>query len=217
MRALPVRRIATTFLCTALLLGTAGPVHAASHDDPARDAARDAGQGAARIAPQAPVPGADALLAQTKQLAGLGGVLTPATDLLTAVLKAPDGKVPAPDLAKLTDAVKKGLDAAKAPAPKGPELPGTAADTPKLPLGGAPEAKSAPLGAKAPLDVKADAAAALQKAVDALVKAVTAGDPKAIAKEVPAVITGLVNFAVATLLGGGLPKPNLPGLPKLPA
>lgn len=209
MRALPVRRIATPVLCSALLLGTAGPVYAASHDDTAREAVRSA--------PRAPVPGADALLAQVKSLGDIAGVLKPVTDLLNDVLKADGGKLPAADLAKHTEAIKSALDAAKAAAPKGAELPPAAQlpsttllpSTAQLPTGGAQ-------AAKAPMDVKADALAALQKAVDALIKAVTAGDPAAIAKELPNVVTGLVNFAAATLLGGGLPAPNLPGLPALP-
>ncbi|GHC75907.1 hypothetical protein [Streptomyces flavofungini] len=203
MRALPVRRIATSFLCTALLLGTAGPVYAATHDDTAREAAR--------TAPQVPVPGADALLGQVKSLGDIGGVIKPVTDLLQAVLKADNGAVPAADLATLTSAVTTALDAAKAAAPKGAALPETPQlpAAPQLPLGGAP-------AAQAPMDLKGDALAALQKSVEALVKAVTSADVAAIAKEVPAVLTGLVNFAVATLLGGGLPVPNLPGLPALP-
>ncbi|MFE5138229.1 hypothetical protein ACFRDV_11180 [Streptomyces fagopyri] len=32
-----------------------------------------------------------------------------------------------------------------------------------------------------------------------------------------AVVTGLVNFVVAVVLGGGPPAPNLPGLPALPS
>ncbi|EPH40397.1 hypothetical protein ABT390_11910 [Streptomyces aurantiacus] len=209
MRALPVRRIATSVLCSALLIGTAGPVYAVAKDDTARKAAQSA--------PQAPVPGADALLAQVKSLGDIAGVLKPVTDLLNDVLKAPDGKLPAADLTKHTDAIKSALDAAKAAAPKGAEVPG-ASQLPGTSL--LPAAAQLPTGtaraAQAPMDLKGDALAALQKAVDSLVKAVTAGDPAAVAKEVPAVLTGLVNFATAALLGGGLPAPNLPGLPKLP-
>lgn len=203
MRALPVRRIATTFLCTALLLGTAGPVYAATHDDTAREAAA--------AAPQAPVPGADALLAQVKTLGDIGGVLKPVTDLLDAALKADNGQLPAADATKLGDAVKTAIAAVTAAAPKGAELPATPQlpAAPQLPLGGAP-------AAQAPMDLKGDALAALQKAVDTLLKAVTAGDPTAVLPAATAVVTGLVNVVVATVLGGGLPVPNLPGLPALP-
>ncbi|MER5404540.1 hypothetical protein [Streptomyces sp. NPDC002769] len=56
----------------------------------------------------------------------------------------------------------------------------------------------------------------MQKAVDALVEAVTSGDATQVVPAATAVVTGLVNFAVAVVLGGGLPAPNLPGLPTLP-
>ncbi|MFH8794005.1 hypothetical protein [Streptomyces sp. NPDC017941] len=219
MRALPVRRIATPFLCTVLLLGTAGPVHAVSLDDPARDPAQSV--------PRAPLPGAEALLAQTKQLADLASVLKPVTDLLDAVLKAPDGKLPAADLNKHVEAIKKALEAVEAPAPKGTgltdseaqapegtEAPGTEAQAPEGTQ--VPDTKAPPLDAKAPLDIKADAVTALRKAIDDLVKAVNEGDPKAISRAAPAVVTGLVNLVAATLIGGKLPAPNLPGLPPMP-
>ena len=70
--------------------------------------------------------------------------------------------------------------------------------------------------AEIPLDLKADALNALQNAVDTLVKAVTCGDVAGVAAAAPAVVTGLVNVVVATVLGGGLPAANLPGLPRLP-
>ncbi|MFH8991878.1 hypothetical protein [Streptomyces sp. NPDC017940] len=199
MRALPVRRIATPFLCTVLLLGTAGPVHAVSLDDPARDPAQSV--------PRAPLPGAEALLAQTKQLADLASVLKPVTDLLDAVLKAPDGKLPAADLNKHVEAIKKALETVEAPAPKGTGLTDSEAQ--------APEGTQVP-DTKAPLDIKADAVTALRKAIDDLVKAVNGGDPKAISRAAPAVVTGLVNLVAATLIGGKLPAPNLPGLPPMP-
>ncbi|MCX5056964.1 MULTISPECIES: hypothetical protein [unclassified Streptomyces] len=68
----------------------------------------------------------------------------------------------------------------------------------------------------APKDLKADALAALQKAVDALLAAVTSGDVGQVVPAVTGVLTALVNFLAATLLGGGLPAANLPGLPTLP-
>ncbi|MFJ6568862.1 hypothetical protein ACIQNU_15690 [Streptomyces sp. NPDC091292] len=189
MRALPARRLATTALCAALLAGVAGPAFAA---DGASAPAAQAAQGV-------PVAGADALLAQTKTLKDAGGVLTPVTDLLNTVLKADNGHVPAADAAKLAADAKAAIDAAKATAP----------------APGAPHADGA--REKAPMDVKADALAALQSAVDALVKAATAGDVAGVAAKVPVVVTGLVNFLAATLVGGGLPAANLPGLPALPS
>ncbi len=97
MRALPVRRLATTTLCAALLLGTAGPALASVGDAPSDPA---------RTASRAPAPDAKALLGQAQQLGGLGWVLTPVTDLLTAVLKAPESKLSPEDAKKHVDAVK---------------------------------------------------------------------------------------------------------------
>ncbi|MEW2525497.1 hypothetical protein [Streptomyces sp. NPDC047071] len=218
MRALPARRIATTTLCAALLLGTAGPAIAMQAE--ARQEA---------TAVKAPVPGADALLGQVTALGDLGSVLSPVTDLLEAALKADNGQLPAPDAAKLGDAVKEAIakitagapvappaalpavpQAPAAPAvPPAPAVPQLPAALPKLPLGG-------PQAAQVPLDVKDDALKALQTAVDTLLKAVTSGDPTQVVPAVTGVVTGLVNVVVATVLSGGLPIPNLPGLPALP-
>ncbi|MEW1926753.1 hypothetical protein [Streptomyces sp. NPDC088360] len=205
MRALPVRRIATTVLCASLLIGTAGPVIAAESDSPPNNA-----QEAAR----APVAGADALLAQAKTLGDAGGVLTPVTDLLTAVLKADKGQLPAAEAAKLAEPVKAAITKASAAAPKAPEAPAlpqtsTLPEAPALP-------KAMPDDARAAADPKADALKALQTAVDTLLKAATGGDVAAVASAVPTVLTGLVNVVAATLLGGGLPAPDLAGLPALP-
>ncbi|WP_030683985.1 hypothetical protein [Streptomyces sp. NRRL B-1347] len=224
MRALPARRIATTTLCAALLLGTAGPAIAMQAESRQEVTAAEV-----------PLPGADALLGQVTALGDLGGVLTPVTDLLTAALKADNGQLPAADAAKLADAVKAAIakitngvpavppaalpavpEAPAAPAvppaaavPPAPAVPPLPVALPKLPLGG-------PQAAQAPLDLKDDALKALQTAVDALLKAVTSGDPTQVVPAVTGVLTSLVGVVVATVLGGGLPVPNLPGLPALP-
>ncbi|MFI1482905.1 hypothetical protein [Streptomyces sp. NPDC020747] len=289
MRALPARRIAAPALCATLLLGIAGPAAVAADHDSTRDARS--------IAAQAPVPGADALLAQVKSLGDVGGVLTPVTDLLNAVLKADNGQLPAADAAKLADAVKAAIAKASAAAPAAgaltppvkaereqavptapptptapakpavpttpavpsapakpaapdaatsPVLPSTPATpttpakpaapatpvtpvTPVAPPAALPEVPKLPAApalpvpngaeravAEVPLDLKADALKALQAAADSLVKAATSGDVAGVAAAALAVVTGLVNVVVATVLGGGLPVPNLPGLPKLP-
>lgn len=215
MRALPVRRIATSVLCASLLLGAAGPVIAAESDSP---------HGSVQEAARAPVPGADKLLAQATTLGDAGGVLTPVTDLLTTVLKADKGQLPAAEATKHADAAKAAITKASAAAPKSPALPETPAapDTAALPQTPAlPEAPALPKALsddddKAAADPKADALKALQTAVDGLVKAATGGDATAVATAVPTVLTGLVNLVAATLLGGGLPAPDLAGLPALP-
>ncbi|QES42885.1 hypothetical protein DEJ49_19500 [Streptomyces venezuelae] len=202
MRALPVRRLATTTLCAALLLGTAGPA-LASVGDASRDQARTAPR-----APAAPDP-----LAQVQQLINIEGVLKAVSELLTAVLKAPGNKLSPEDVKKHTEALKKALEAAAKPPAKGATeaVPKTATEAvPKTVTGVAARAD------KAPLDPKADAVAALQKAVDALLKAATAGDIKAVAAQVPTILTGVVNFLVASITGGGLPAPALPETPALP-
>ncbi|MCZ4515676.1 hypothetical protein O3Q52_47740, partial [Streptomyces sp. ActVer] len=96
--------------------------------------------------------------------------------------------------------------------------PAALPEVPKLPAAPAlPMPKDAERAvAEAPLDLKADALKALQAAVDSLVKAATSGDVAGVAAAALAVVTGLVNVVVATVLGGGLPAANLPGLPKLP-
>ncbi|MEU0641865.1 hypothetical protein [Streptomyces umbrinus] len=292
MRALPARRIAAPALCATLLLGIAGPAAVAADHDSTRDARS--------IAAKAPVPGADALLAQVKSLGDVGGVLTPVTDLLNAVLKADNGQLPAADAAKLADAVKAAIAKASAAAPAAgaltppvkaerdqavptapptptapakpaaptapavpsvpakpavPAVPDTATSpvvpstpatpttpakpaapatpvtpvTPVAPPAALPEVPKLPAApalpmpsgaeravAEVPLDLKADALKALQAAVDSLVKAATSGDVAGVAAAALAVVTGLVNVVVATVLGGGLPAANLPGLPKLP-
>ncbi|MEV1025526.1 hypothetical protein [Streptomyces sp. NPDC050264] len=191
MPAQPVRRLATSVLCASLLIGAASPAFAAdSGDGPVGPTGTSA----------APVPGAAALLAQAKVLHDAGGVLTPVSDLITAVLKA-NGKLDPKDAKKLADPIKTAIDTAKKTA---------ATPVPKTAGGAVPD------DAKAPLDVRTDALAVLQSAVDALVKAATSGDAGAVATQVPAVVTGLVNVLAATLLGSGLPAPSLSGLPALP-
>ncbi|MGW0626712.1 hypothetical protein [Streptomyces sp. NPDC002758] len=57
----------------------------------------------------APVPGADALLAQIKSLGNLGDVATPVTGLLNTVLKADNGRLSTTEATKLIDAVKQAI------------------------------------------------------------------------------------------------------------
>ncbi|MER7686719.1 hypothetical protein [Streptomyces sp. NPDC097610] len=229
MRALPARRLASSVLCASLLLGISGPVALAADSDSARGHTHAA----------APVPGADALLAQVKSLGAIAGVLAPVTDLLDAALKADNGQLSADQAAKLAQAVKDAIAKASAAAPPAtttpalPTLPTTLPAVPTLPsvkksaeahddsaVAGdqdnkAPRDKSS--RAPAARDLAGDALTALQKAVDALVAAATSGDATKVVPAATAVLTSLVNFVVAVVLGGGLPAANLPGLPPLPA
>ena len=86
---------------------------------PSSESARHSVHAASR----APVPGADALLAQVKGLGDLGGVLAPVTDLLNAVLKADNGQLSAEEATKLGDAVKDAIAKATAAAPAVPAAP----------------------------------------------------------------------------------------------
>ncbi|MGC0403236.1 hypothetical protein RKD27_005880 [Streptomyces sp. SAI-126] len=241
MRGLPVRRIAASALCGALLVGLAGPAAVAAETESARERVH--------AASAAPVPGADALLAQVQGLGNLGAVLTPVTDLLNAVLKADDGQLSPEEATKLGDAVKSALSKITAAAPAAPatpavpavppvtpalpqvptsSLPTSSLPTAALPTGTLPTLPSLARGgddskalsassAKLPADLVADAYAALSKAVDTLLEAVTSGDVAKVVPAVTGVLTGLVNVLAATLLSGKLPLPNLPGLPALPA
>ncbi|MFR9800099.1 hypothetical protein ACL02U_30030 [Streptomyces sp. MS06] len=229
MRGLPLRRIATSALSTALVLGIAAPAAFAA------DAAHHTTGSAAR----APLPDAAPLLGQTKALGEVGGVLTPVTALLDAALKADDGQLPADQAGTLGDAAEKAVAELAAAAPAAPPDT-TTATTPTLPgvpatdtLPNAPTVPAAPTlpdpgtlsggdakartGPRAPLaDVKDDAVAALHNAVASLLAAATSGDAGQVVPAATAVVTGLVNLVTATLLSGGLPAPELPGLPPLP-
>ncbi|MFG2998205.1 hypothetical protein [Streptomyces sp. NPDC048340] len=116
-------------LCVTLL--AASPGLAQSAHAPGKPPVAAAGQ---------VIPGTEALLAQVQSLGAVGGLLKPVTDLLAAVLKSPDGKIPEADLAALKEKIdaalaelKKSLPAAPAlPVPVPPvELP---VDPPKLPV-----------------------------------------------------------------------------------
>ncbi|MFD6824921.1 MULTISPECIES: hypothetical protein [unclassified Streptomyces] len=210
MRALPARRIATSALCATLLIGIAAPASMAADSDLPRGHSHAA----------APVPGADALLAQTKTLGDISGVLAPVTALVDAALKADNGQLPADQATKLGQAAKDAIAKVAAAAPVAP--PAAVPAVPAVPPVALPAVPPVSKNAERPralaaADVKADALTALQTAVDSLVKAVTSGDAASVVPAATAVVTGLVNFVVATVLGGGLPAPNLPGLPALPA
>ncbi|MFE6283381.1 hypothetical protein [Streptomyces sp. NPDC057877] len=210
MRGLPIRRLASTAFCAALVLGVAGPSAMADDDDPARERGTTASR--------APVPGADTLLDQSTTLAGLGTVLTPVSELLGAVAKADDGQLSADDAEELGEAVKEAIT----------EVNGTSSVTPSaqtLPADVAPQTPSMPLldldlglgldllgldDDKAPApDLKADTLGALQVAVDDLLAATTSGSATKVEPAARSVVTGAVNLMAATQLSGGLPQPTV--------
>ncbi|CAL9449012.1 hypothetical protein [Streptomyces sp. enrichment culture] len=221
MRGLPVRRLASAALCATLVLAVAGPAAAAADSGPAQERVQ--------AESRAPVPGADAVLAQAKSLDGLGGVIDPVTELLQDVLQADNGQLPAAEATEHADAVKEAIAKITAAAPATPATPATPS-TANLPGTTTQPAASAPTSAlpalpaltrsdgRAPAaDLKDDALAALQKAVDALLKEATSGNVGGVLAAATGVVTGLVNLLAATLLSGGLPAPNLAGLPALPS
>ncbi|MFG6300040.1 hypothetical protein [Streptomyces rochei] len=234
---LPARRIATTALTAGLLIGLSGPAVMAADGESVRERTH--------AASRAPLPDAAELQDQVGSLAGLGGVLTPVTDLLSAVLKADDGKLAATDADQFAAAVKDALakaEAADADADDtattpetttpGTTTPGTTTpgtSTPAQPPAvTAPDAETpvtlpAPVAAQgtdetaAASDLAASAYAELQKQIDALIKASTSGTAEQVSPAVKDVVTGVVNVVAATLVGGELPAADLAGLPALPA
>ncbi|MET9676891.1 hypothetical protein ABZY68_27925 [Streptomyces sp. NPDC006482] len=191
---------------------------------------------------QLPAADADALKAkiaaaveQAKGTAPAPLPETPAPDLPAPDLPAPD--LPAPDL-PAPDLPAPELPAPDLPAPDlpAPDLPAPELPAPDLPVTppavetpvGLPVkppvtlpvmagAKAADTGRAAPADIVDDALATVEKAVAGLLAAVTSGDAGGVVPQVTATLTSLVNLAVATVLGSGLPAPDLAGLPALPA
>ena len=246
MRGLSVRRIASSALCGALLLGLAGPAAVAAETRSARESVRSASG--------APVPGADGLLAQVQSLGDLGAVLTPVTDLLNAVLKADDGQLSTEEATRLGDAVKAAIDKVGAAAPAAPAVPAVpeapavpsapavpavpaVPATPALPqtptsslptgsLSAVPAAPALPSLAKSGDDSKAGASAKLPAdlvadALAGLRKAVdtllAAATSGDVTQVVPAV-TGVLTALVNVLAATLLSgKLPLPDLPGLPA
>ncbi|MBZ9637957.1 hypothetical protein [Streptomyces sp. PSKA30] len=99
MRALPARRIATSALCAALLVGITGPAALAA--DSTREHSRV-------LSPEVRPSGADALIAQVR--AYNRGELAPVADLLRAALEADNGQLSAAEARKLGAAAKRALD-----------------------------------------------------------------------------------------------------------
>lgn len=203
MRALSVRRIATSAICATFLLGVTAPTAMAA--DTARERTRES----------APASDPAALQSQVKQLATISSVVAPVTELQDAVLKAENSPLSAAELTRLGDAAKAAIAAAAAtpmtPAdPATPSAPGVT--TPTAPL--APVAPADPAtSAQVPADALQDALAALQQAVTDLVAAATSGDITGALAAVTTVSQKLA-AAVLALLGGVIPGlPAIPGLP----
>ncbi|MYS92568.1 MULTISPECIES: hypothetical protein [Streptomyces] len=184
MCALPARRIASSALCAALLVGITGPVAMAA----------DSARGHAHVAPDARLPGADARLAQIDRLNW--GELTPVADLLHAVLRS-DGRLPASEARKLGAEAKAALTEAAA---KGERTSMTSTvvllPAPALPalVPGAPDRRAA--------DPVTDLLDLVLGAVDSLLQAITSG-VGGILPSVDDLLNG-VDDLLAGLIGGNL-------------
>ncbi|WP_338494125.1 hypothetical protein [Streptomyces sp. SJL17-4] len=187
-----------TELVTAALKADSGQLPAA--DAEALKAKIAAAVDEAKAAAPAPLPDTPATPPSTDL-----PVTPPSTDLPVTP--------PAAELPVTPPAAETPVDLPAKPPVEAPALPVKQPVT--LPV--AADAKAAWAGkAAAPADVVDDALASIEKAVAGLLAAVTSGDAGGVVPQVTATLTSLVNLAVATLLGSGLPAPDLAGLPALP-
>ncbi|MFD6076947.1 hypothetical protein ACFWG5_15335 [Streptomyces hydrogenans] len=241
MRPLASRRLTALAISAALTLGTAGPAVAGElHPSSAADrAARAPLPDAAALLTQtkalADVGGVTTPVTELVTAAlGADGGQVPAADAES--LKA-----------RIQAAVDRARETAPAPVPETPALPEPPVTPPAVEAPVTPPAVEAPVappavetpaglpvkppvtlpvaagaaavkaGKAAPADLVDDALGTVEKAVAGLLAAVTSGDAAGVAPQVTATLTSLVNLAVATVLGSGLPAPDLAGLPALPA
>ncbi|WP_320779158.1 hypothetical protein [Streptomyces sp. CRN 30] len=208
---LPARRIAASALSAGLLLGISAPVAMAA-DDPARESATS----------QAPLANADALRDQAKDLGLIGAVVAPVADLLDAVVGADSGRLSEAQANKYADAVREAIarvDARDtAGTPEAAARPPAATPDGAAPGGTAPATLPARVGADAApgADLTAQAVSGLQKQVDALIKASTAGNAEQVRPAADNVVTSTVNVVAASLVAGRLPAPDMAGLSSVP-
>ncbi|MQY32397.1 hypothetical protein SRB17_03450 [Streptomyces sp. RB17] len=170
----PVRRVASTVLCAALLAGVTGPAAFAADATPHRN----------RAAAQEPVPGADKLLTHVNSLGLFGTVLQPVSTLLDAVLKADRGQLSADQANRLVKAAKDAV--AKA----GAAAPGTS-------TGSAAQGELSLAGRNGSVS---EAQVTLTKAIDTLQKAATDGQGDQVSGAVHGVLSGLLGL-LTSLLG----------------
>ncbi|MFE5547810.1 hypothetical protein ACFQ71_28835 [Streptomyces sp. NPDC056534] len=243
MRPLATRRITALAISAVITLGTAGPAIAGEHHPTtaAERAARAPLPDVAALLTQAEALGELGSVTTpvtelvTAALKADSGQL-PAADVeaLKAEIAAAVEEAKATAPAPLPDAPVTPPSTGLPVTPPSTDLPVTppAAELPVTPPAEAPalpvnppvtlsvaaDAKATWAGkAAAPADIVDDALATVEKAVAALLAAVTSGDAGGVVPQVTATLTSLVNLAVATVLGSGLPAPDLAGLPALPA
>lgn len=246
MRPLATRRLTALAISAVITLGTAGPAIAGEHhpstaaDRAARaplpeaaallsqaEALGDLGSvtspvtelvTAALKADEGQLPAADAEALKAKIAAAVDEAKAAApAPLPDAPVTPPSTDLPVTPPAELPvtpPAVETSVDLPAKPPVEAPALP----VKPPVGLPVAAGAKAAWAGkTAAPADVVDDALATVEKAVAALLAAVTSGNAGGVVPQVTATLTSLVNLAVATVLGSGLPAPDLAGLPSLPS
>ena len=206
MPVLSVRRIASSALCATLLLGVTAP--AALADDTARDRTHEA----------APLPNAEALRGQVKQLNDLSAMTTQVTALVDAAAQADNGQLSATEATRLGDAAKAAITRCAS------TMASTTSTTPATPVApNAPTASTNPAAvppslaagparadAKVPADAVGDALTALQDALKKVLDAVTSGDPTSVLPAATEAV-GALGGAVLAILGQlNLPLPSLP-------
>ncbi|MER8062235.1 MULTISPECIES: hypothetical protein [unclassified Streptomyces] len=238
MRALPVRRLASTVLSAAVIAAITGPVAVAV------DAARGHGEAPAS---QAALPGAAKLLAQVRALDHAGALPKPVVQLLDRSLTK--GRLSAAEAERLGDAAKQAVVRAMAQGtPGGAQAPGepTAAAAPAqaaTPSAAAnpatPAAPSAPAAVPSGSESQSAAspAAPLNPAPQGMARSVPVA--RDLVGDVLAAVDALVNAAVSDVdqvvatgnalvdkllsaLGIGVPTPTptpttLPSVPALPS
>ncbi|MFD5582778.1 hypothetical protein ACFW6K_00395 [Streptomyces sp. NPDC058733] len=192
MRGLSVRSAASTALCATLALGLAAPAALAA----------DAAPEGTRAASRAPAPDADTLL-------DLGALLKPVTDLLDSVLASGAGQLDTDEAANVNDVVQDALADVQASLPAAstsvPASSSTVTTTPSTPATPTTPAVSTPEAAATPAAGTTDAAlAALQKAIDDLVKATTSLNTTQAGTAASGLATSLVDLVNATLKGVGV-------------
>ncbi|WP_051877247.1 hypothetical protein [Streptomyces natalensis] len=185
-------------VCGALAWGAAGSALASIEHSPAPS------RGAAPH--KAPLPNTGELKAQAKSLAEISGVLGPVTDLINDVLTTADnGKLPADRITEHSKAVRNAISAVRQAGPEAPSAPSISQ----------PDNGSRLVTGKSADDLRAAALTGLQTKTDALLKAIAADGPAAITSSVTQSVTALANVILSITLGG-LPAPDLPGLPAIP-
>ncbi|MET8676709.1 hypothetical protein ABZW18_03670 [Streptomyces sp. NPDC004647] len=197
---MPINRktsiLIASIACGALLCVSGGAAVAAADNAPARSAD-------VKAALKAPVPNSEALERQNEALGELNGALQPVHELLSAVLKAPDGKLSATEAARHANAAKKALEELKAAAPQSADgVNGSAGSNQAT-------EQAQQLQVKTIEDLLA--------AINALLAAIATGDPAAIAAALQDVIDAVTDLIIGTVVGGGLPAPSLSVLQNPPA